>query len=97
MSKKNIITNEKGYVIFISTMISNTKEWKKELSGLSTGITLKNSGDVFATSYKDTKMLRFNQYRKSDKTNFIINADLQSLIKIIDGFKIILRNHPHLK
>ena len=35
----------------------------------------------------DTKTLEFNQYRKSDKTTFIIYADLKSLIEKTDGCK----------
>ena len=38
-------------------------------------------------SSKDTKILGFNQYWKSDKTPSIIYADLESLIKRIDGRK----------
>ena len=41
----------------------------------------------------DTKTLEFNQYRKSDKTPFIIHADLESLIGKIDGCK---NNHEKL-
>ena len=33
---------------------------------------------------EDTKTLEFNQYRKSDKTPFIICADLKSLIENTD-------------
>ena len=36
---------------------------------------------------EDTKTLEFNQYRKSDKTSFIVYADLKSLIEKIDGCK----------
>ena len=36
---------------------------------------------------KVSKMLKFNQYRKSDVTASIIYADLDSLIKRIDGRK----------
>ena len=36
---------------------------------------------------KDTKILKFNQYQKSDKTPFIIYADLDCLIEKIDGCK----------
>ena len=36
-------------------------------------------------SSKDTKILEFNQYRKSDKAPFNINADLDCLIEKIDG------------
>ena len=35
----------------------------------------------------DTKILKFNQYRKSDKAPFIVYADLASLIERIDGCK----------
>ena len=37
--------------------------------------------------FEDTKILEFNQYHKSDKTPFIIHADLEFLIKKIDGCK----------
>ena len=36
---------------------------------------------------KDSKILEFNQYRKSDKTPSIISADVESLIKRIDVCK----------
>ena len=36
---------------------------------------------------EDTKILEFNQYRKSDKAPFIIFSDLESLIVSIDGCK----------
>ena len=36
---------------------------------------------------KDTKILEFNQYQKSDKAPFIIYADLESLIEKIEGCK----------
>ena len=38
-------------------------------------------------SSEDTKILEFYQYRKSDKTPFIIFVDLESLIKKIYGCK----------
>ena len=41
---------------------------------------------------EDTKTLEFNQYRKSDKTSFIVYADLKSLIEKIDGCK----NNEHI-
>ena len=34
---------------------------------------------------EDTKILKFNQYQKSDKASFIIYADLECLIEEIDG------------
>ena len=34
-----------------------------------------------------TKILKFNQYRKSDKTPLIIYADVESLIEEINGCK----------
>ena len=40
---------------------------------------------------KHTKTLYFNQYQKSDKTPFIIYADLESLIRRTDGCKNTLR------
>ena len=36
---------------------------------------------------EDTKVLEFNQYRKSDKALFIIYADLECIIENIDGYK----------
>ena len=32
---------------------------------------------------EDTKILGFNQYRKSGKASFVIHADLESSMKII--------------
>ena len=36
---------------------------------------------------KDTKILEFNQYHKTDKTVFLIYVDLESLIENIDRCK----------
>ena len=36
---------------------------------------------------EDTKILEFNQYKKSDKAPFVIYADLEYLIDKIDGGK----------
>ena len=36
---------------------------------------------------QDTKILEFSQYQKSDKTPFIIYADLECIIVRIDGCK----------
>ena len=38
--------------------------------------------------FEDTKILVFNQYKKSDKAPFIIYADLECIIEKIDGYKI---------
>ena len=46
---------------------------------------------------EDTNILEFNQYQISDKTSSIIYADLQSLIKKINGFLIILKKYPPQK
>ena len=35
--------------------------------------------------FKNTKILEFNQYQKSDKSPFIIYADLEYIIEKIDG------------
>ena len=45
-------------------------------------------------SSKDTKILEFNQYQKSDKAPFIIYADLECIIEKIDGFKNNPENSP---
>ena len=37
--------------------------------------------------YNETKILEFNQYKKSVKAPFIIYADLECLIDKIDGYK----------
>ena len=42
--------------------------------------------------YDDTKILEFNQYKKSDIVPFIIYADLEFVIKKIDGCK---NNHEN--
>ena len=42
--------------------------------------------------YDDTKILEFNQYKKSDIVPFIIYADLEFIIKKIDGCK---NNHEN--
>ena len=36
---------------------------------------------------EDTKILEFNQYKKSDKAPFIIYAHLEYLVEKIDGCK----------
>ena len=36
---------------------------------------------------KDTKIVEFNQYQKSDKASFIIYANLECIIEKIDGCK----------
>ena len=41
---------------------------------------------------EDTKILKFNQYQKSDKAPFIIYADLDCIIEKIDGCKNNLEN-----
>ena len=37
--------------------------------------------------FEDTKILKFNQYQKSDKTPFIVYANLESIIERIDRCK----------
>ena len=46
---------------------------------------------------KDTKILEFNQYQKSDKAPFIIYADLECVIEKIDRCKKILKIHLQQK
>ena len=41
---------------------------------------------------EDSKLLKFNQYQKSDKASFIIYADLKCRIEKIDGCKSNLEN-----
>ena len=40
--------------------------------------------------FKDTKILEFNKYQKTDKASFVIYADHECLIEQIDGYK----NYP---
>ena len=58
----------------------------------------KDFWDVFMPS-KDTKILEFNPYQKSDKASFIIYADLACIIenrRLMD-VKIILKIHLQQK
>ena len=48
-------------------------------------------------SSENTKILEYNQYKKSDKAPFIIFVDLECLIEKIDGCKIILKIHSQQK
>ena len=43
--------------------------------------------DFCSIVMQGTKILEFNQYRKSDNTPFVIYADLEYLIEKIDGCK----------
>ena len=36
---------------------------------------------------EETKILEFNQYQKSDKAPFLIYADLECIIEMVDGCK----------
>ena len=44
-----------------------------------------------------TKILKFNQYQKSNKAPFLIYADLECIIENINGCKIILKIHSQQK
>ena len=46
---------------------------------------------------EETKILEFNQYKKSDKASSIVYADLECLIEKIDGCKINLKIHLQQK
>ena len=46
---------------------------------------------------KNTKILEFNQYQKSDKAPFVIYADLECVIEKIDGCKNNLENSSTTK
>ena len=48
-------------------------------------------------SSEGTKILEFNQYKKSDKVPFIIYADIESIIQKIDGCKNNLKNSSKIK
>ena len=46
---------------------------------------------------KETKTLEYNLYQKSDKTPFIINADLECTIEKTDGYANNLKIHLQQK
>ena len=46
---------------------------------------------------EDTKILKFNQYEKSDRAPFIIYGDLACIIEKIAKTKIILKIHLQQK
>ena len=48
-------------------------------------------------SSEGTKILEFNQYKKSDKVPFIIYADIESIIQKIDGCENNLENSSKIK
>ena len=48
-------------------------------------------------SSEDTKLLKFNQYQKSDKASFIVHPDLECIIEKIDGYKNNLEIHLQQK
>ena len=48
-------------------------------------------------SSEGTKILEFNQNKKSDKVPFIIYADIESIIQKSDGCKNNLENSPEIK
>lgn len=51
----------------------------------------------FLIPSEDSKILEFNQYRKFDKVQLIIYANLESLIKKLMTVKTILKNHLQQK
>ena len=57
---------------------------------------IKYFGEIVILS-QDTKILEFSQYRKSDKTRFIIYADLESFIVKTDACKNNLKNYLQQK
>ena len=46
---------------------------------------------------EDTKISKLNQYQKSDKAQFTIDADLRYFIEKTDGCRIILKIHQQQK
>ena len=47
--------------------------------------------------FEDTKIMRFNQYQKSDKTPLIIHADLQFFDKKGTDIKMTLKDYLQQK
>ena len=58
-------------------------EWKAKFNRIKKYLKIK----IFETPSEDTKILEFNQYKKSEKVPFIIYADLECIIEKIDGCK----------
>ena len=44
-----------------------------------------------------SKILKSNQYQKSDKAPYVLYASLESLIRRTDRYKTYLENHPQEK
>ena len=61
----------------------NSFRTKKYLNHIKKYVKMK----VFVMLFKDTNVLEFNQYRKTDKRPFVIYADLEPLLEKIDGCK----------
>ena len=72
-----------SFIIWITFILSIQK---KKLESLKKVCENKDFCNVTVPS-EDTKILEFNQYRKSDKAQFIVHADLERIIEKIGGCK----------
>ena len=80
-------------VIFIVWIVFIPLEQKANLGHIKK---YKNFCNVIMPS-EDTKILEFNEYKKSDKTSFIIYADIECIMEKTDGCKNNLENSSTTK
>ena len=71
-------------VIFIAGNVFILLEQKMNLDLMKNYVKIKDFYGIVIPSEKD-KILEFNKYMKSDKMSYIIYADMELLIKKIDG------------
>ena len=83
-------------VIFIASIAFILLEQKINLNLKKKVCENKNFCGIVMPSEKDN-VLEFNQYMKSDKMPYSIYANIESLIKKIDGFADNLENSPTTK
>ena len=89
-SKKMVI-----YIVLLSLFVQNKKK-KKKLKSHKNICENKDFCNIVIPSEK-TKILEFNQQEKPHKASFIFYADVEYLIKRLDGRKIIRTIHPQQK
>ena len=79
---RGITSKHHGGFYYLKCLHSCTTE--KKLKSHKKVCKNKNFCNIMMPS-EDTKILEFNQYQKSDKSQFIIYADLECIIEKIDG------------
>ena len=71
----------KIFTLFIIMRRAFTMQWKIQIT------LVFKLHDLTKLLKEDTKILKFNQYQKSDKVPFIVYAYLECIIENIDGCK----------